>query len=269
MNEKQTSAASIKSTLHRIHALSRSNVRQSEQCFFLEGIRPFVQAFDARFDFDCVVYSPVLLKSPLVEMLIRRLGRAGIRRVRLTPEQFRSVSVAERASGIGAICRQRWVPLHSANPNLGLCWLVIESLRSTGNLGTILRTATACRVGGIIFLGPHCDPFDPTVIRASMGGVFHPQLVRTSIEHLRQWVNTHSVQTVGLSPDAPLAWTELTVTRPTALVIGDERNGLTPELRSLCDHTVRLPMADHVDSLNVGIATGVVMYELVRRAMSL
>jgi TrmH family RNA methyltransferase len=269
MNEKQTSAALIHSTLHRIRSLSRSHIRQSEQCFFLEGIRSFVQAFDARFDFDCVVYSPVLLKSPLAEMLIRRLHRTGIRRIRLTPEQFRSVSVAERASGIGAICRQRWVPLHFAEPNLGLCWLVIESLRSPGNLGTILRTAAACRVSGIIFLGNHCDPFDPIVVRASMGALFHPLLVRTSIERFRHWIQEHQVQTVGLSPDAQEKWSEFAWRSPSALVIGDERNGLSEELRRLCDKTVGLPMADHVDSLNVGVATGVVLYELVRRSMAL
>lgn len=106
MNRSEPTAAEIEATLHRIRALSRPQHRQRERCFCLEGVRHFVQAFDADLHFDAIVYSPVLLKCPLAEKIIRRLGARGVRRLRVTPEQFRSVATAERASGVAAIARQ-------------------------------------------------------------------------------------------------------------------------------------------------------------------
>lgn len=264
MHENQTSGDSIKRVLADVRALSRRHVRDAGGRFWIEGIRHFIAAFDAGFKFETVIHSRVLLKSSLAEMLVRRLAARGVRPLRVSPEQFRSVATLARASGIGAIVRQRWSPMHSIEPARGIGWLVVEELRSPGNLGTILRTGEACGAGGVIFLGPYCDPFDPAVVRASMGGIFHLPLVRTSHQSLRRWAEQRRVCLVGLSPDAPRLWTDLPA-GTIALVLGEERGGLSPRLRAVCDQMVRLPMTGRADSLNVAVAAGVVMYELVRR----
>ncbi len=265
MHEKLSSADSIQRLLNRVRSLAHRSAREKERCFWIEGIRHFVQASDAHFPFDTVLYSPILLKSDLAEMLTRRLKATGVPRVRLTPEQFRSVSLGDRASGVGAIVRQRWVPLAQLSPQHGLCILVIEYLRSAGNLGTILRTAEACGVGGIIFVGPATDPFDPAVVRASMGGLFHLPLVRANHDQVRSWARTHGVSVVGLAPGTAHLWTDLPASGLIAVALGEERQGLSPRLQGLCERMVRLPMCGRADSLNVGVAAGVMMYELVRR----
>ena len=269
MHEQPSSADWVQSVLSRVRALAQRRVRDATRQFWVEGVRHFVQACDAHFSFDTVVYSRVLLKSDLAEMLTRRLAGRGVRRVAVSPEQFRSISTAGRASGVGAIARQRWTPLGQLGPRDGLCRLVIEDIRSPGNLGTILRTAEATGVAGVVFLNPRCDPFDTAAVRSSMGGVFHLQLTRASHAGLRRWADSHGVSLVGLSPDAPRLWTETSPSGGgggTALVIGEEREGLSARGRNLCHHTVRLPMTGRADSLNVGVATGVMLYELVRRA---
>ncbi len=256
---------SVSEFLSRARSLARRDGRQSSGCLWIEGVRNFVQAYDARFSFETVIYSRRLLKSDLAEMLIRRLVRTGVRRVRVSPEEFRSVCTATRASGIGAIAQQRWASLNDPEPHQGLCWLVIEELRSAGNFGTILRTAEATGVSGIILVDSPCDPYDPAVVRASMGGIFHLPLIRATHEEFRQWVRRHGVQVVGLALEATQLWTQLVPAGPIALVIGEERRGLSDRLRSVCDTMVRLPMVGLADSLNVGVATGVMLYELVRR----
>ncbi len=355
-DEKQIAA--VRRVVGRVKGLGRWEVRRDERCFWIEGVKNFVQACDAGFEFETVVISHVLLKSSMAEMLARRLKAAGVERIKVTPEEFRELRAASaasenegeagtrfgpltptlsrkgrgrkhgdagtriqaphasalpkgarefrktggRASGIGAIVRQRWVTLEELMPrepspqrhpspqrgegecgatplrgeqarrlNGGkgdLCWLVVEQIRSPGNLGSILRTAQACGVGGVIFVGPYCDPFDPDVVRASMGGMFHLPLVRTTRTELGRWVKSRGVQCVGLSPDARALWSEFAARRPMALVVGEEREGLSLGLRALCDTFVRLPMADGVDSINVSVATGVMLYELVRRGVS-
>ena len=116
-------------------------MRDTSGQFWIEGIRQFIQAFEAGIQFESVIVSRVLLKSHLVEMMIAELRARGVWQIRISPEHFRSISILERASGIGAIVKQQWRPLESADANHGLCWLIIERLRSSGNLGTILRTA--------------------------------------------------------------------------------------------------------------------------------
>jgi len=265
MHETTNPAAAIQKTLARIHSLSRRHQRDREGCFWIDGIRNFVQAFDAKLTFDTVVYSPILLKSDMAEMLARRLRAFGVRRLRVTPEQFRTVCTSPRASGIGAILRQNWTPLEKIQPLQGLCWLVIEEIRSPGNLGTIFRTAEACGVSGVLLVGSTCDPFDPAVVRASMAGMFHLPLVRTTHEKLRNWATRHGIQFVGLSPKADRLWTDLPCPAPLAFVIGEERRGLSERLSELCRWMVRLPMTGRADSLNVAVAAGVMMYEMVRR----
>jgi TrmH family RNA methyltransferase len=265
MKNNHAQAVSIDRSLARVRSLFRRTVRDSQGLFWIEGIRHFIQAYDARFSFDTVIYSPILLKSSLAEMLIRRLGAESVDRVRIRPEQFRPISKAERASGIGAILRQRWTPIEHADAARGLCWIVIEDLRSPGNMGTILRTAEAVGAAGVIFVGTLCDPFDPAVLRASMGGIFHLSLVRTTRQGLQTWLQANDVQLVGLSPEAARLWTDFPDAGAIALAVGEERAGLSPELRGLCQTTVRLPMTGRADSLNAGVSAGVMMYELLRR----
>jgi len=266
MNDQPKSLASIPDTLSRVRSLALRTTRDAENCFWIEGIRQFVQAFDARMRYDTVIQSPILLKSPLAEMIVRRLKAQGVRRVKVSPEQFRTISTTERASGIGAIVKQQWFPLAHAEPGRGLCWVVLEEIRSPGNLGSIVRTAEAAGASGIIFVGPRCDPFDPAVVRASMGSLSHLPLVRTTHHELARWATTHDVMLTGLSPEAERLWTELPAAKSVGVVLGEERGGLSTPLRRLCHTMVRLPMTGNADSLNVSVAAGVMMYELVRRS---
>jgi TrmH family RNA methyltransferase len=240
-------------------------LRRDPAVFWFEGVRHFIQAVDARFEFEAILYASVLQPSLIVEMQVRRLKQAGVAVYRVSPEEFRGVSSSGRASGIGAIARKRWTPLEQVRPRHGLCLLAIEGVRSGGNLGTILRTAEACGVAGVLFLGPRSDPFDVDVVRASMGGVFHLPLVRTTPDRLNAWRRARGVRCIGLSPQAKSLWTEIPADGANCLVFGEERHGLSPAAAALCDLHVRLPMTGRADSLNVGIAVGVTLYELVRR----
>src|SRR5437588_5241839 len=111
MQDKSLPAASVENVLARVRQLARRQARESQRCYGIEGVRQFVQAFDARVEFESVIHSRVLLQSDLAEMLARRLVAAGVRRVRVSPAQFRSISTTARASWIGALVRQKWTPL--------------------------------------------------------------------------------------------------------------------------------------------------------------
>lgn len=260
---------SISRGLARIVSLRRSRkFRDSTRTFAIEGIRQFIRASEAEYEFEAIYVSPPLLQQGHAAKLARQLSSHGVRKIVLTPEQFRSISIMERASGIIAIARQRWAPLNQVNPSSGIGFLVIDFIRSPGNLGTILRTAEAVGMGGVLFAGDVCDPHDPLIIRATMGALFDLPLIRTRPRELSLWLAQHNVTMLGLSPHASRLWIDPPPATRYALALGEERAGLSNAITRLCDEQILLPMTGKADSLNVSVAAGVMMYEMLRRSMS-
>ena len=238
--------------------------RDSQGLFFVEGVRNFIEAIDHNCPLHTLLYSERLLINPIARKLVRRLKRAGHPFARVTPEQFRKVSRTERASGVGAILRQQLKALDQIDLQDQQCWTALSHMRSLGNFGALARTSAATGAAGFILMGDSIDPFDPSVIRATMGALFKQTLVRTSREQLRRWARKHNVQVVGASPGGDLDYRQISYTRPVVLVLGEERKGLTDEQRSICNHIVRIPMAEGMDSLNVAVAGSLLMYEMFR-----
>jgi TrmH family RNA methyltransferase len=255
----------IAPTLSAIERLQHDRgYRDSRGLFFIEGVRNFIEAVDHRFSVDALLYSEKLLIQPLARKLVRRLKRAGVPFARVTPEQFRRVSRTERASGVAAILRQPVLRLDQINLADQACWTALSNVRSSGNFGTLMRTSAATGASGFILLGDSIDPFDPAVVRATMGALFKQTLVRTSIGQLRRWVHMHNVQVIGASPDGSEDYREVSYTHPALLMLGSERKGLTDEQRQMCNRIVRIPMVEGMDSLNVAVAGSLLMYELFR-----
>ncbi len=257
--------ALLDATLARVRQLRLRGARERTGTHFAEGFRAFLQAMEARIPVRALVYSETLCGSGGAQKRVRFAKREGVPVVRVTPEEYRSVSMTVRASGIGAILEQHWTPLSSADPLRGLCWLAVSRLRSPGNLGTILRTAEAVGAGGCFFLGRECDPFAPDVVRASMGGIFGLQLVRASPADFAAWARRHRCRVVGASPSGVHEYTGVPVDPPLVLLLGEERRGLTPGEEALCTHLARIPLRGRADSLNVAVAAGVMLYEVLRR----
>ena len=255
----------IAATLGLIEQLQRDRrTRDTHRLFFVEGVRNFVTAVDYGWAVEAVLYSERLLTSPLARKLVRRLKRAGVPFARVSPEQFRAVSHAERASGVGAILRQGVQNLRHIAPGAQLCWIALSQVRSPGNFGTLVRTAAATGAAGFILLGNSVDPFDPTVVRATMGALVQQTLVRTDIEQLRRWVQQHDLQVIGAAPDGDLEYDQVRYTPPTVLMLGAERRGLSIEQRALCQQIVRIPMVAGTDSLNLAVAGSLLLYEIFR-----
>lgn len=238
--------------------------RDGNGLFFAEGIRNFVEAFDHNFSFETLIYSEKLLISPIARKLVRRLKRNGVPFARVTPEQFRLVSKTERASGVAAIFRQQIRKLEQVKPDRHICWTVLSHIRSAGNLGTLLRTSSAIGAGGFILIGDDIDPFDPNVVRATMGAIFKQTIVRTNLKQFQNWIKSRKLQVVGASPTGSIDYDKVCYNLPTILFLGNERSGLTSDEQTICEHLVRIPMIEGTDSLNVAVAGSLLLYEIFR-----
>jgi TrmH family RNA methyltransferase len=142
--------------------------------------------------------------------------------------------------------------------------LVLDDVRDRGNLGTIIRTACAFGVRDVVIGGQASDLFHRHTIDASRGKIFDVRIFhhQSGVEAVR-WLQSAGYQVIATSPHAPGLQSLTTLKpQPMALVVGNETGGISPEIESEADFLVRIPMAGPVESLNVGVATGISVYEL-------
>ena len=256
-------------TLARIKKLqSDRRYRDQQRLFFIEGVRNFVQAVDQGLPIETLLYSEKLLTAPLARKFVRRLKRAGVPFVRMSPEAFRSISHAQHASGVAAILHQPIKTLEAIQLEPSSCWTVLGQVQSLGNFGSLLRTSAAIGATGFILLGQQIDPYEPVVVRATMGTLFMQTIVRTNVELFRQWIDRNDLTVVGASPDGEVEYDQVRYRRPTILLLGNERSGLTTEQRSFCETIVRIPMVAGTDSLNLAVAGSLLMYAAFRTKSS-
>jgi RNA methyltransferase, TrmH family len=255
----------VRSTVDEIRHLQDDRAhRDAQRMFFAEGVRNVVHAIESGFHIETLVYSEKLLIVPIARRLVRDRCRSGTPTLEVSPEVFRQVSMTPRASGVGAIVAQRWSPLHRASPKTGLCWILLEAVRSEGNLGSLIRTSEAVGGAGFILVGPQLDPYSPAVVRASMGAVFRQAFIRTNERSLRNWLRRHRCRVIGAAPGGSADLHRFDYPRPTILVLGEERHGLSSAQRGLCTDLVRIPMVGAADSLNLAVAGSLLMYEVYR-----
>lgn len=248
--------------IKQIRSLHQRTEREHTGLFCVEGIRIVAEAIQMGADIETLVYAPGLLKSQFALDLIAEQHAQGVACLETTADVFRSFSVKDGPQGIGAVLHQRWETLDTLRLEHELCWIALDAAQDPGNIGTILRTGDAVGSAGLLLLGHCADPYDSGALRASMGAIFSQRLIKASFAEFAAWKQQHGYTVVGTSGAAPLDYRQATYTRPTVLLMGSEREGLSPEQQAVCDTVVNIPMVGRSDSLNLAVATGIVLYEL-------
>ncbi len=243
-------------------SLRRREVRDARRHAFVEGVRFLFRAVESDIRILGAVAAPGMLRNEPAWKALHRLEARNVPLLRITAAEFRALSGAKEPQGVGLWIEQAWTPLDGVAPGRHSLWVAFEHVRAPGNLGTILRTCEATGVDGVLFLGDATDPYDPDVVRASMGSLFGVRLARATHEEARGWFRRTGAYVVGASARAFRDYRAVDYRRPVVLMIGCERQGLSPAQEDLCDKLVRIPMAGRVDSLNVAAATAVMLYEV-------
>jgi RNA methyltransferase, TrmH family len=240
-------------------ALRQKKARQASGLFLVEGIHHVGEAFAANWEVDSVLYASELLTSSFAHELITRLS---FQPQAVSAQVMESLADKENPQGILAIVRQKRTQLK----DLPTCTRVVAlvSPQDPGNVGTILRTMDAVNADALFLLEGGVELFHPTVIRSSMGTIFWKPVVQASFNEFVDWAHAQHYQLIGTSAHADSNYQNLTPQTPWALVLGNEQKGLTPEQIKACDIMVSLPMKGRVSSLNLSVAAGVLLYQLVK-----
>ena len=245
-----------------IRKLEQKKNRQETGVFFIEGLRTVGEAIQTGATIDALVVAPDLLVSDFGKSLLDHPAIQNVERIEVSAEIYQKLAHKEGPQGIGAIVKQNWQAIDHIQVNPEDLWVALDAVSDPGNLGTIMRTAEAVGSRGIILLGYSTDPYDPTAVKASMGAIFSLELAQSDWDSFLIWEKKNQLTIVGTSDSAKTDYQKVEYRCPMILLMGSERHGLPEEMQSACDHVVFIPMEGRTDSLNLAVATGVMLYEI-------
>jgi TrmH family RNA methyltransferase len=245
--------------IKNIRKLRQRKYREETGSFFIEGSRIVIEALQQKAEVHELLYTPNYLESEIGKQVLALAEKEKINYLELSGEVFQTISQKENPQGIGAVVRQRWNEL--SNPS-GV-WVGLSEIADPGNLGTIIRTCDATGAKGVILIGNCTDPYDPTALRASMGGIFTKELVKIEEDKFIHWVTESKIAVIGTSDAAECDYRTCRYPMNMILLMGSEREGLSEGLQQICRETVSMPMKGSCDSLNLAVATGVMLYEIL------
>ena len=246
--------------------------RDREEKFLIEGYRELTRAVAVSQPLSEVYCCPELyLGSNEPGLLEDAAQRCGALVQPVTEDVFRKISYRDRPDGLIAVAPrpdwglQRLVDRDSSQPAL---YLVAQSIEKPGNLGTILRTADAAGVDGVVVVDRCTDLYNPNVVRASVGTLFTVPVAEATSEEALAWFQERGVRLFATSPDARETYHEVDMTGPMAIVMGSEQYGLDERWLENTDQQIAIPMAGQADSLNVATSTAIVLFEALRQRRS-
>jgi TrmH family RNA methyltransferase len=207
-----------------------------------------------------LLYGPEAADHPLLQNAARATLGARGEAIEVTQEILAKVSRRDNPQAVVGVFEQVFKPLEAVIPQAAPCFVALHRVRDPGNLGTIIRTADAAGCGGVILVGECCDPYSTEAVRATMGSIFAVPLTRTSEAVFSAWRERWPGSVVGTLLSADIDHRQAAYAHPTLILMGNEQQGLPPEMAELCDVAVKIPMRGRADSLNLSVATGIMIY---------
>jgi RNA methyltransferase, TrmH family len=260
MSELITSTANPR--IKRLRKLDDRRERVREGVYLAEGLRIVIEAIQLERNIETLVIAPELLVSQAgIDTVQAFRTRYPDRVMEVSAEVFRSFSGKDGPQGIAAVIQPDWLALENIHPTGNDCWVALDEVADPGNLGTILRTTDAAGARGVILLDQCTDPYDPSALRASMGAIFSLGICKATFEQFSAWKKREQISLIGTSDRASADYHAARYSAPLVILMGSEREGLEQRHFDLCDQVVSIPMNGRSDSLNLAVATAILLYE--------
>ena len=258
-----------------VRALRQAKARQESGLFLVEGIRHVGELVEAQAAgktyaaLETIYYAPDQLKSEYGQKMVAEQARRGVNCLAVTREVFATLAEKDNPQGILAVARPT-PPALSALSSREYPWLVaLVAPQDPGNIGTILRTLDAVGASGLLLLDNSADPYHPGAVRASMGTLFWLPVVQATFQEFLLWssqpIASAAYHLYGTSAHGGCDYRGVQkYAQPCILLMGSEREGLTEAQRQACELLVGLPMRGRATSLNLAVATGALLFEMLK-----
>lgn len=250
--------------IKQARALRQRKQREASGLFLVEGLFHIGEALAAHAPIDYLCYAPDRLTGDFAPKLIEQAQAAGIDCYAASADVLASLAEKDNPQGIIAVAQQPHIRLADLTPQNFPWGVTLVSPQDPGNVGTILRTIDAVGASGLIVLEGGVDVYHPTAVRASLGSIFWYPIVSASFAEWSHWARQQGYHIVGTSAKGSTDYKEVAAyEQPLMLLLGSEREGLSEAQRAVCGQLLRLPMQGHVSSLNLAVAAGVLLYDVL------
>lgn len=251
--------------IKEIKALFSRKYREESRLYFIEGIRFVEEALSEKAEIERILISERLPYNKGGEEIIAKVRSAGFNYYSLSEKLFKEISDTESPQGIMAVLKARNWNLPDIIEDRNNI-LVLESLQDPGNMGTIIRTADAAGITGVILSKGCVDIYNPKVLRSTMGSVFRvPIYISNDLHETIQTMKSKGIKVYAAHLKGNINYFEANFKVNTAIVIGNEANGISDDVAEVSDMLVKIPMIGRAESLNASVAASLLMYESVRQ----
>jgi len=245
--------------------LRQRSHRDELNLMLIEGYREILRAVDNNHFPKQLYICRELFQGTNEETLICRCACANCDLIECTASVFKKMAYRDRPDGLLGIAPQISHSLSDIKLGKVPFLIVAEAIEKPGNLGTILRSADAAGVDGVIVCDRCTDINNPNVIRASTGTIFSLTTAECTTEEALKYLKSNGIKIASATPHTEKLYTDINMNQPLAIVLGTEQYGLSDIWLENCDLTVKIPMLGQADSLNVASAATILLYEAVRQ----
>ncbi len=252
-----------------IRGLALAKNRKESGLFIAEGLKLVADAVEAGWTIHTLVHAGNIAGQPLVQRLAAAAQARGGGVIAVSEAVLEKISRRDNPQTVLGVFEQRLMRADDINPAHDDVWVALEAVRDPGNLGTIVRTADAVGARGVILVGNTVDPFSVEAVRATMGSIFAVPLARASFADFARLARRWPGAVAGTHLSGKVDYRAADYRSPVLLVMGGEQAGLTHDAAALCSTLVKIPMAGKADSLNLAVATAVMLFEIRRGKLKL
>lgn len=246
-----------------IRALEMRKVRKETGLFVAEGAALLVTAREHGHQPETIVYRQGAVESDVTRGLIKSALANGKEVLEVSDAVLAKLSAKDNPQTVLGVFRQRFAePPRVGNLTKTDTWLALEEIRDPGNLGTIVRTADAAGCAGIILVGTTCDPYALECVRATMGSIFAVPIARMEAAAFLAMAQGWPGDVIATEIDAREDFRALHCRGPELMLMGGEGPGLSEQLSEVATRRVKIPMAGKLDSLNLAVATALMLYQV-------
>ena len=240
---------------------------KAEESVFVEGLRLAQEALLSGLRIEAVIYSDELGRKEKAQKLLNDLGQACERTAEVSETLLASISYTKTPQGIVVLAARPQIAESQFGSGATVPLLVVmHGINNPVNVGAIIRTAEAAGATAVITTLNSADPFSPKALRGAMGAAFRlPISTGLGYEETLALCAERRIETVCAAVEATTNYTDVDWTSGKALIVGPESTGLTAAETAAADHVVRIPMSGRVESLNVGVAASILLYEAARQ----
>ncbi|MGF9565430.1 RNA methyltransferase [Neorhizobium sp. JUb45] len=253
-----------------IKALSDKKTREETGTFMAEGLKLVIDALELGWKIRTLVYAKAAKGKPLVEQVATKTVANGGLVLEVSEKVLSSITRRDNPQMVVGIFESRWTRLSDIRPENGQTFVALDRVRDPGNLGTIIRTADAAGASGVILVGECTDPFSLETVRATMGSIFATPLIRTSVDEFLSWQKHAGSELVATHLAGAVDYRTVDYSKkPVTILMGNEQSGLPENLAKAATRLVRIPQQGLADSLNLAVATAVMLFEARRHLLKI